>query len=66
MEPHRLFRKDTDFNWSKSCDEVLEQKLISSPILAFPNMQNPIFLSVDAPESAIGLIRGSLMLMDKK
>ena len=41
------------FNWSKS----LEQKLSSSPILAFPNMKKPIFWSVDAPESAIGLIR---------
>ena len=25
VAPHRLFRKDTVFHWSKSCDEMLEQ-----------------------------------------
>ena len=58
---HRLLRKDTDFNWSQSCDDafnLLKQKLTSSPILAFPDMQKPFFLSVDASGSAIGFILG--------
>ena len=58
---HSLLKKDSDFQWSKSCDEafnLLKQKLTSSPILAFPNMQEPFFLSVDASGSAIGFILG--------
>ena len=58
---HKLLRKDTEFKWSNECDKAfntLKQKLISSPILAFANLQKPFFISVDASGSAIGYILG--------
>ena len=58
---NNLLRKDVDYQWTSDCDKafnVLKQKLISAPILAFADMQKPFFLSVDASGSAIGYILG--------
>ena len=54
-----LLRKDTEYNWTKKCDEAfnfLKEKLMSSPILAFANTQKPFFISVDASGSALGFV----------
>ena len=56
-----LLKKDVDYKWSNKCDtafNLLKEKLISSPILAFANTQEPFFLSVDASGTAIGYILG--------
>ena len=56
-----LLKKDTEYNWTSVCDEafnILKEKLISSPILAFANTQKPFFISVDASGSALGFVLG--------
>ena len=42
-----LLKKDTEYNWTSVCDEsfnLLKQKLISSPILAFADTPKHFFL----------------------
>ena len=53
---HCLTRKDVPFIWSDSCQESfdrLKMLLTSTPVLAFPNFQQPFILETDA--SGIGL-----------
>ena len=58
---HNLLKKDVEYKWSEDCEtafNLLKDKLISSPILAFADTQKPFFLSVDASGEAIGYILG--------
>jgi predicted aspartyl protease len=56
---HSITHKDVPFQWSKECQnsfELLKEKLISSPVLVYPDFSKPFTLECDASGSAIGLI----------
>ena len=60
---HRLTEKATKFEWSTDCQaafEHLRQKLVSAPILAFPNLEKPFILDTDASDVGIGAVLSQL------
>ena len=60
---NKLLVKDTKFKWTSECQdafESLKEKLITTPILAFPNINKPFILTCDASKSAIGCILSQL------
>lgn len=60
---NNLLRKDTKFHWTEECQssfETLKQSLISSPILAYPDLSKSFILTCDASSSAIGFVLGQL------
>jgi hypothetical protein len=60
---HRLTRKDIDFMWSLECQQTYEQlkrKLISAPVLAYPNFQLDFVLETDASVRGLGAVLGQI------
>ncbi|BHF67842.1 hypothetical protein SprV_0301087100 [Sparganum proliferum] len=59
---NRLTSKQNAFNWSDECErsfEELKRRLISPPLLAFPNISEsapPFILDTDASDVAIGAV----------
>ena len=54
---HRLLTKENVFCWDPKCRNALDElkhRLVSSPILAFPDFSQQILLYTDASDSAIG------------
>ena len=55
---HRLLTKENNFQWDQKCQhtfEDLKHRLVSPPILAFPDFrQEFLLLHIDASDSAIG------------
>ena len=61
-----LLAKDSEFIWSKSCQEtldILKNKLTTAPILRGPNWALPFHVDADASKKAIG---AALDQMDEK
>ena len=59
----KLLRKNQKFIWSQECHEAFEklkQNLISPPVLAFPDFNQPFILYTDASTEAIGYLLGQL------
>ena len=53
--------KDSEFIWSKSCQEaldILKGKLITTPIILGPNWALPFHIHVYASHKAIGVALG--------
>ena len=53
----KLLTKDSEFQWTKSCQnafEILKAKLSVAPILRGPNWSLPFHISVDASHTTIG------------
>jgi len=58
-EVHALTMKNKKFEWTKQCDHAfakLKYALISSPILAMPNDNDPFLLDTDACDVSIGAV----------
>ena len=56
---HQLTEKTVKFEWDADCQasfEHLRQKLVSAPILAFPDLQKPFILDTDASDAEIGAV----------
>ena len=56
---HRLAEEDREFLWTESCEEAfwkLKGKLISAPILAFPDFTKSFVLDTDASNEGIGAV----------
>lgn len=55
-ELYKLCKKNTQFEWTEKCNEafeILKQKLSTPPVLAYPEMENGVFvLLVDASQIA--------------
>ena len=54
-----LPKTDTPFQWTKDCEDAfktLKQKLITPPILAYPNYNEPYILQTDASGESLGMI----------
>ena len=58
-----LLAKDSEFIWSKSCQEaldILKGKLTTAPILRGPNWAIPFHIHADASHKAIGANLGQI------
>ena len=56
---YKLLNKETKFTWSIECQnsmEALKSKLLSAPILGYPNDRDPYTLTTDASLTGIGAI----------
>ena len=56
---HHLTEKYANFKWTEDCQtafENLRQKLVSAPILAFPDCSKPFILDTDASDTGIGAV----------
>jgi len=56
---HALTRKKAQFLWSADCEaafEVLKQKLVTSPLLAYPDFDKDFTLETDASKLGLGAI----------
>jgi hypothetical protein len=55
----KLLNKDTRFQWNEGCQQgldTLKEKLVTSPILVFPNWEKTFLVHVDTSSIAIGEI----------
>ena len=56
---HRLTEHNVSFTWTKECQESfddLRNKLTSTPVLAYPNFEQPFILDTDAINSGVGAV----------
>ena len=56
---HRLTERDRQFKWTVECAEAfaeLKSRLVSAPILAFPDCSKPFILDTDASQTGIGAV----------
>ena len=56
---HALTEKNHAFNWTPECEnafQLLKQKLVSAPILAYPKIGEPFILDTDASKFGIGAV----------
>ena len=55
----KLVRKDQKFIWQQEQDEafhLLKHKLVTSPILSYPDLTKPFLLQTDASNEAVGAV----------
>ena len=55
----KLTEKGAEFRWTADCQNAfldLRRKLVSAPILAFPNFSKPFLLDTDASDNGIGAV----------
>ena len=60
---HNLTRKNIKFQWNSECENAfneLKNRLITSPILLYPDNQKPYIVECDASNCAIGAILSQL------
>jgi hypothetical protein len=56
---HRLLKKDTVYEWTvekEQAFQTLKGKLISVPILKYPDFNQPFILTTDASEEGLGAL----------
>ena len=56
---HRLTEKTSVFVWTEDCEDAFQQlrtRLVTSPILAFPDHRRPFILDTDASDVGIGAV----------
>ena len=54
---HRLTKKEERFNWTEECQqafEELKERLVTAPVLAYPNASDLFVLDTDASSCSIG------------
>lgn len=54
---HALTRKNTQFKWGSECQvafDVLKQKLMEAPVLAYPTFDHEVILETDASVQGLG------------
>jgi hypothetical protein len=59
-----LTKKDVPFTWTNECQEAFEQikqKLMSTPILAFPDFTKQFQITIDASNIGIGAILSQII-----
>jgi hypothetical protein len=55
----KLLRKDTKFQWNEDCQhglDTLKEKMVTTPILVFPDWEKTFHVHVDASAIALGAI----------
>jgi hypothetical protein len=57
MPMEKLLRKDTKYQWNDECQhslDTLKEKMVTAPILVFPDWEKTFHVHVDASEIAVG------------
>ena len=60
---NRLLRKSVKFEWGPEQEkafQVLKERLVSAPILRFPDLSKPFRITCDACETGLGWVLGQL------
>ena len=60
---YRLTERGRVFEWTSECDaafQKLKQRLISAPVLIFPNFEKPFLLDTDGSETGVGAVLSQL------
>jgi hypothetical protein len=55
----KMLRKDTKFQWNDECQhslDTLKEKMVTTPILVFPDWEKTFHVHVDASSIALGAI----------
>jgi hypothetical protein len=55
----KLLRKDTKFQWNEDCQHGLDtqkEKMVTAPILVFPDWEKTFHVHVDASTITLGVI----------
>jgi hypothetical protein len=55
----KLLKKDIKFQWNEECQQILDilkEKMVTSPILVFPNWSKEFHVHVDASSISLGAI----------
>jgi hypothetical protein len=63
----KLLRKDTMFQWNDKCQQgldTLKEKMVTAPILVFPDWEKTFHVHVDASSIALGDILAYLGMRD--
>ena len=58
-----LLAKEKKCKWTDSCDvafKTLQHKLVSAPILSYPDPNRPFILTCDASDTSVGYVLGQL------
>lgn len=56
---YTLCKKDIPFMWNQACEEAfcnLKEKLITSPVLIYPNFKQTFIVTTDASDYAVGAV----------
>ena len=56
---HKLTEKNAKFSWSEGCQSAfdeLKSRLVSAPVLTYPNDQDKFILDTDASDKAMGAV----------
>jgi hypothetical protein len=55
----KLLRKDTKYQWNNECQhglDTLKEKMVTTPILVFPDWEKTFHVHVDASATTLGAI----------
>jgi hypothetical protein len=55
----KLLRKDTKYQWNNECQhglDTLKEKMVTTPILVFPDWEKTFHVHVDASTTTLGAI----------
>jgi hypothetical protein len=55
----KLLKKDCQFQWTKECQQnfdTLKQKMVTVPIMVFPDWSKEFHVHVDASSIALGVV----------
>ena len=66
---HRLTERDRPFSWMKDCASAfaeLKLRLISTPILTYPDFQLPFILDTDASNTGVGAVLSQVQFKQEK
>ena len=59
----KILRKDTNFQWNDECQhglDTLKEKMVTAPILVFPDWEKTFHIHVDASAISLGAILARL------
>ena len=59
----KLLKRDVKFKWTKECQQsldILKEKMVTTPILVFPNWKLPFHVHVDASSIELGVVLAQL------
>jgi hypothetical protein len=54
-----ILKKECQFQWTEECQQsfdILKHKMVTSPILVFPNWRKKFYVHVDASSIALGAV----------
>ena len=59
MPMEKLLKRDARYEWTKECQkslDILKEKMVTVPILVFPDWKKAFHVHVDATSIALGII----------